>query len=96
MSFTSISGEISPDLTQLAARNGGQFNRASVESFIMGDRRGGELRRDPRTGAPVIMRADGPDEMPAWGTLFRYMWPDQPYRLRCSNLARYLESMQAR
>ncbi len=85
------------DLTQLAARNNGKFNRTGVERFIKGDRPGGVLRTDKGTAAAVIINADGtPDYMPVYGILFLEVWPDDPVILRCSNLARYIESIQAK
>ena len=85
------------DLTQLAARNNGKFNRTGVEAFIKGDRPGGELRSDTGTQAPVIIYADGtPDDMPVWGILFRAFWPDEPASIRCGNLARHIASIQAK
>ena len=85
------------DLTQLAARNNGKFNRTGVEAFITGDRPGGVLRSDKGTEAPVIINADGtPDYMPVYGILFRDLWPDEPVMIRSGNLARYIESIQAK
>jgi hypothetical protein len=85
------------DLTQLAARNSGKFNRTGVERFIKGDRPGGVLRTDTGTAAAVIINADGtPDYMPVYGILFREVWPDEPVIIRCGNLARYIESIQAK
>jgi mono/diheme cytochrome c family protein len=83
------------DLTQLAAKNGGKYNRKAVESFIKGDRPGGKLEADSR-GNPIIVTPNGPDEMPVWGIIFRYMWPDEPITIRCGNLARYIEKIQAK
>ncbi len=84
------------DLTQIAARNGGTYNRTSVESFIMGVRPGGRLDVDKNAGQIVVMKADGPDEMPPWEPRFRKMWPDEPVRVRVGNLAKYLETLQAK
>ncbi len=85
------------DLTQLAVRNNGKFNRTAVEAFISGERPGGVLRSDTGTAAPVIINADGaPDEMPVYGILFRRLWQDQPASIRCAILARYVESIQAK
>jgi hypothetical protein len=85
------------DLTQLAARNNGKFNRSAVEAFIQGDRPGGVLRSDKGTAAPVIINADGtPDEMPVYGILFRRLWPDEPVTIRCGSRARHIESIQAK
>ncbi len=83
------------DLTHLAEKNGGKFNRKAVEGFIRGDRPGATLTTDSRDN-PVLMTAHGQDDMPVWGLLFREMWPDQPVAIRCGNLARYVEKLQAR
>ncbi|MEK6629897.1 MAG: cytochrome c, partial [Acidobacteriota bacterium] len=85
-----------PDLTQIAVRNGGKFNRTSVARFISGDRPGSVLKLSPQTGQPTLMRDGVADEMPVWGTLFRIMWKDEPSMLRCANLAKYLEKIQVR
>jgi len=83
-----------PDLTTIAVRNGGKFNRGGVQRFIEGDRPGRILKRGP-TGNPVLINDNGvPDEMPVWGIVFRYMWPDSPVLIRTGNLARYLEKIQ--
>jgi mono/diheme cytochrome c family protein len=83
------------DLTQIAARNGGKFNRTNVESYIIGVRPGGRVVMGEHNQA-VVMKADGVDPMPPWGNLFRRMWPDEPPSVRAGALARYLESIQAR
>jgi mono/diheme cytochrome c family protein len=84
-----------PDLTLIATRSGGKFNRTGVTRFIADDRPGTVLEMDNRGNA--VLTKDGlPDEMPVWGILFRYMWPDQPVSIRTGNLARYLEKLQAR
>ena len=84
-----------PDLTLIAMRSGGRFNRGGVTGFISGERPGRTLEMGDR-GSPVLVKDGVPDEMPAWGTLFRYMWPDNPVAIRTGNLARYIEKMQAR
>jgi hypothetical protein len=86
-----------PDLTQIRGRNNGKFSRGGVEAFIKGTRPGGVLSMDSGTAEPVIIYADGtPDEMPVWGILLRNLWPDEPLTIRCGNLARYVESLQAK
>jgi len=82
-----------PDLTQLALRAGGKFNRSRVSRFIADDRPGTRIGIDDR-GNPTLIRGALPDEMPAWGLLFRKMWPDQPPYIRAGNLAQYIEKMQ--
>ena len=84
------------DLTQLAARNDGKFARESVIQYTMGSRPGGRVAIDSATGKVVVMMADGPAEMPAWGSLFRYFWPFEPERLRFIALAKHLEKLQAK
>ena len=82
------------DLTTIAVRNGGKFNRIGVQRFIEGDRPGRILKRGP-TGNPVLIDDKGvADEMPVWGIVFRYMWPDNPVQIRTGNLARHLEKIQ--
>lgn len=83
------------DLTKLAAHDRGKYNKRAVEAFIKGDRPGGWLASDSR-GNPIIMTANGPDEMPAWGIIFRYMWPDEPIVIRCGNPAGYIEKLQVK
>lgn len=84
-----------PDLTRIAARHDGKFERSKVERFVSGeDRPGSSPRIDPKTGRTVIMTEDGPDPMPVWGLVFRKMWPDHPVQLRIGNIVRYLEKIQ--
>ena len=83
-----------PDLTTIAVRNAGKFNRGGVQRFIEGDRPGRIMTSGP-TGNPVLINDKGvADEMPVWGIVFRYMWPDSPVQIRTGNLARYLEKIQ--
>ena len=84
-----------PDLTLIAMRSGGKFNRTGVTRYIADDRPGTRLESDNR-GNPVLTKDGLPDEMPVWGILFRYMWPDHPVSMRTGNLARYIEKLQAR
>ncbi|MGE5198208.1 MAG: c-type cytochrome [Rhodospirillaceae bacterium] len=83
-----------PDLTLIAMRGGGKFNRTGVSRFIANDRPGRKLESDNR-GNPVLTKDGIPDEMPAWGVLFRIMWPDTPVSVRTGNLARHIEKLQA-
>lgn len=70
-----------PDLTQLAARDGGKFNVLSAEATITG--------RDRRPAA------HGTVDMPMWGPIFQKTDADvHRASLRLSNLMKYLESMQ--
>jgi mono/diheme cytochrome c family protein len=72
-----------PDLTRIAARNAGKFPLERVEKIIAGD--------EP------IPAGHGSREMPVWGPIFSQVaWDQDLGRLRVYNLARYLESLQAR
>lgn len=82
------------DLTTIAARNGGKFNREYVVQYIMGTRPGGRAAINPATGRVAFMTPEGPADMPVWGDIFRKFWPDEPKRLRFENLAKHLEKMQ--
>jgi mono/diheme cytochrome c family protein len=71
-----------PDLTTLAARNGGKFNAAAVEYVIRG------------TGK-MATPAHGVSEMPVWGYIFDpELWNRDVTALRVTNLVKYLESIQ--
>jgi mono/diheme cytochrome c family protein len=84
-----------PDLTTIAQRNGGKFNRTKISRFISGeDRPGSSPQIDPKSGRTVIMTKDGPDPMPVWQSVFRRMWPDQMPQLRIGNIVRYIEQLQ--
>jgi hypothetical protein len=83
-----------PDLTTIAVRNGGKFNRIGVQRFIEGDRPGRVLTVDSR-GNPALINGNGvTDAMPVWRVVFRDMWPDYPVQIRTGNLARYIEKIQ--
>jgi mono/diheme cytochrome c family protein len=83
-----------PDLTRIAERNGGKFNRNRVAAIIAGDARPGTLMLNPETGKPALRNGEHFDPMPLWGILFRYMWSDQPVAIRTGALAKHLESLQ--
>lgn len=71
-----------PDLTTLAARHGGTFPKAFVESFVTGNR------------APLVP-AHGSEEMPVWGPIFRALDPNATAnRVRIENIVGYIEAMQ--
>ena len=71
-----------PDLTTLAARNGGTFPKDRVEQILTGER---------------PSASHGSKEMPVWGNVFRFLDPDdQRARIRVTNLAAYLASLQAK
>ncbi len=76
-----------PDLTGLAARNGGKFPRERVENSIAGESR---------------VASHGTVEMPIWGQAFEAVRPDwKPHRRqsfakqRIYNLTEYLATIQA-
>lgn len=72
------------DLTTIAARHGGTFPRARVESYVAED------------GVPLVT-AHGSKDMPVWGPIFRSLDPsDTMAKVRVANLADYLASIQER
>ncbi|MDE3198151.1 MAG: cytochrome c [Acidobacteriota bacterium] len=72
-----------PDLTRLAARNGGAFPLARVQRVISGEE--------------SITSGHGTREMPVWGPVFSQVDRDQDFgKVRIYNVAKYLESLQAR
>jgi mono/diheme cytochrome c family protein len=71
-----------PDLTTLAARNGGEFPREFVESFVTGNR------------TPLVP-AHGSKEMPVWGPIFQALDPNTTAnRVRIENIVTYIGSIQ--
>jgi mono/diheme cytochrome c family protein len=72
-----------PNLTTLAARNGGKFPAIHVQQVIKG---GGDM-----------VSAHGSLDMPVWGPIFRAIdQNDSGPKLRLANLTRYLESIQGK
>lgn len=72
-----------PDLTLIAERRGGKFPRMAVENVISGE--------------TVLPSGHGTRDMPIWGPVFSQVDRDQDLgRVRIDNLARYLESLQAK
>jgi mono/diheme cytochrome c family protein len=72
-----------PDLTRIAARNGGSFPLARVRRII--------------SGTEVLGAGHGTREMPVWGPIFSRVEADRDLGgVRIDNLARYLESLQAK
>jgi mono/diheme cytochrome c family protein len=69
-----------PDLTTLAARNGGKFPLARVKQTILGD---------------DVIAAHGSRDMPVWGPIFHQIEEDvdRGY-VRVDNLLKYLQSIQ--
>lgn len=71
------------DLTTLARRNEGKFDRLAVQNIIAGQNR--------------LMAAHGSKDMPIWGPVFRDISHDDTMAaLRVRNLVRYLESLQVK
>ena len=71
------------DLTMIARKNGGKFNAVAVKEMIK--------------GADREMAAHGSKDMPIWGPVFRSFQGDPNIaELRVSNLASYIESIQAK
>ena len=72
-----------PDLTRLAARNGGTFPAAHMARVITGD--------EP------LSAGHGSRNMPIWGPIFSQIaWDQDLGRIRVHNLAGYLERIQER
>ena len=72
-----------PDLTRIAARNAGSFPLARVRRVI--------------SGAEVLGAGHGTRQMPVWGPIFSQVEADRDLGgVRIDNLARYLESLQAK
>jgi mono/diheme cytochrome c family protein len=73
-----------PDLTTIAARNGGTFPRARMEAFVTGDQ-------------DRLPRAHGSKDMPVWGPIFRGLDPDDTMnKVRVANVLGYIESIQVK
>lgn len=75
-----------PDLTRIAARNGGEFPLARIDRIISG-----------RTisSAEALPSGHGAPAMPVWGPVFSQVTRDQDLgKVRIDNLARYLRDIQ--
>lgn len=71
------------DLTRITARNNGMFPRVKVRRIISGEE--------------ALGAGHGTKEMPVWGPIFSQVaWDQDLGRVRIDNLARYLESLQAK
>jgi len=70
-----------PDLTALAAKNGGKYPSSKVSSII---------------GGEEVLAAHGSKDMPIWGHLFRSIsgGHDSEVQQRVTNLNKYIESLQ--
>lgn len=72
-----------PDLTRIAARNGGKFPLARIERIISGE--------------DQLPAAHGTREMPLWGPIFSEIaWDQDLGRVRVDNVARYLLEIQTK
>jgi mono/diheme cytochrome c family protein len=72
-----------PDLTTIAARNGGVFQKARVEAFVTGER-----------DMPPV---HGSREMPVWGPMFTGLDPnDRINRVRIATVVDYIASIQTK
>jgi mono/diheme cytochrome c family protein len=70
-----------PDLTRIAARNGGTFPLMRVDRIISGEE--------------ALPSGHGTRAMPIWGPVFSQVTRDQDLgRVRIDNLARYLRDIQ--
>ena len=70
-----------PDLTTMAARNGGTFPLDKVEKIISGE--------------DALPAGHGTREMPVWGPIFSQIaWDQDLGQVRLYNLAKYIESLQ--
>ena len=72
-----------PDLTRIAARNGGEFPLQRIDRIISGE--------EP------LPSGHGTRAMPVWGPVFSQVTRDQDLgRVRIDNLARYLRDIQSK
>ena len=70
-----------PDLTRIAARNGGDFPLARIDRIISGEE--------------ALPSGHGTRAMPIWGPVFSQVTRDQDLgKVRIDNLARYLRDIQ--
>lgn len=72
-----------PDLTRLAARNGGKFPTERVQKII--------------ASKEQVPAGHGTREMPVWGPIFSQIaWDQDLGQIRVYNLAKHLEKIQAK
>ncbi len=69
------------DLTQLSARNGGEFPTTEVKRYIEGE---------------ALIQAHGSRQMPVWGKIFRRESTGSEARMQYFALAKFLESIQVK
>jgi mono/diheme cytochrome c family protein len=71
------------DLTRITSRNNGMFPIAKLRRIISGEE--------------ALASGHGTKEMPVWGPIFSQVsWDQDLGRVRIDNLARYLETIQAK
>jgi mono/diheme cytochrome c family protein len=71
------------DLTRISARNRGMFPLEKVRRIIAGE--------------DAVATGHGTRQMPVWGPIFSQIaWDQDLGRVRIDNLARYLETLQAK
>ena len=71
------------DLTRITSRNNGMFPVAKVRRIIAGEE--------------SLASGHGTKEMPVWGPIFSQVaWDQDLGRVRIDNLAKYLETIQAK
>ena len=74
---------VTPDLTRIAMRNGGNFPLARVQQIISGE-------------VPAS-KGHGTRDMPVWGPIFSQVaWDQDLGRIRVYNLAKFIESWQVK
>jgi mono/diheme cytochrome c family protein len=72
-----------PDLTRIAARNGGPFPMERVQKIISGEQ--------------PVSAGHGTTQMPVWGPIFSQIaWDQDLGRLRVYNVTKYIEQMQTK
>jgi len=72
-----------PDLTRIAARNGGKFPLERIDRIISGEE--------------ALPSGHGARGMPVWGPVFSQVGRDQDLgKVRIDNLARYLRDIQSK
>jgi mono/diheme cytochrome c family protein len=72
-----------PDLTRIAARNGGKYPFMKVQRIIAGE--------------DAIQSGHGSREMPVWGPIFSVVaWDQDLGRVRIYNLTKYIEDLQTK
>ena len=72
-----------PDLRDIARNHGGKFPRIEIENIISGE-------------TPLV-KGHGSRDMPLWGPIFSEVTRDIDVgRMRIDNIARYLETLQAK